>query len=57
MFLQVFVWDLKAAQGSPAAVKQLKHHKDAVVATGWSSDCSALVSCDKAGVVAFWQCS
>eukprot|EP00775_Hariotina_reticulata_P003175 gene3175-3453_t len=54
---QVFVWDLLAPAGSPAAVKQLKHHKEAVVAAGWSSNCSQLVTADKTGLVAFWQCT
>eukprot|EP00882_Tetradesmus_deserticola_P009279 GHRQ01009790.1.p1 GENE.GHRQ01009790.1~~GHRQ01009790.1.p1 ORF type:complete len:247 (+),score=100.18 GHRQ01009790.1:873-1613(+) len=53
---QVFVWDLQAAPGSAAAVRQLKHHKEAAVAAGWSSDCCQLVTADKAGGIAFWTC-
>jgi hypothetical protein len=37
-------------------VRTLKHHKEAVVAAGWSSNCCQLVSADKAGNIAFWQC-
>jgi hypothetical protein len=54
--LQVFVWDLQAAPGSAAAVRQLKHHKEAAVAAGWSSDCCQLVTADKGGGLAFWMC-
>lgn len=54
---QVVVWDLQAAPGSAPAVKHLKHHKEAAVAAGWSSNCSQLVTADKAGTVAFWQCT
>jgi len=56
----VFVWDLKVTtSGGGAApghteVRQLKHHKDPVVAAAWSSDSITMVSADKAGVVAFW---
>jgi hypothetical protein len=53
---QVFVWDMQAAPGSAAAVRQLKHHKEAAVAAGWSSDCCQLVTADKAGGIAFWTC-
>lgn len=52
---QIFVWDLKPQLGGSAAVKQLKHHKEAAVAAGWSSDCSQLVTADKTGCVAFWH--
>lgn len=54
--LQVFVWDLQAAPGSAAAVSQLKRHKEAAVAAGWSGNCCQLVTADKAGGVAFWNC-
>jgi hypothetical protein len=70
--LQVYVWDLKLQQqqtGTPTSVaaaataltahpvlRTLKHHKEPVVAAGWSSNCSQLVSADKAGNLAFWQC-
>lgn len=55
--LQVYVWDMQAAATSSASVRVLKHHKEAVVAAGWSSNCMTLVSCDKGGAVAFWQCT
>jgi hypothetical protein len=37
-------------------LRQLRHHKEAVVAAGWSSNCCQLVTADKAGGLAFWQC-
>ena len=52
----VVVWDT-AATSAAASMRMLRHHKDAVVACGWSTDCSVLVSADKSGAVAFWQCS
>jgi hypothetical protein len=65
----VYVWDLKppssgqqagggssgGASGAPRA-EVMRHHHEPVVAVGWSSDCAMLVSCDKGGGVAFWQC-
>jgi WD40 repeat protein len=45
-----------AGSSSPAGVTVLRYHKDAVVACAWSSDCSTLVTGDKAGQMAFWQC-
>lgn len=62
----VYVWDLHAGAaggssgggggGGVVRVDVLKHHKEPVVAAGWSSDCAMLVTADKAGGVAFWQC-
>lgn len=57
LLLQVFVWDLKAAPGSAATVTQLKHHKEAAVAAGWSNNCAQLVTADKTGGIAFWNCT
>lgn len=45
-----------AAMTAAPRVRQLRHHKEPVVAAGWSSNCSQLVTADKAGNVAFWQC-
>jgi WD40 repeat protein len=42
---------------APAGAAVLRHHRDAVVACAWSSDCTTLVSGDKAGQLAFWQCT
>jgi WD40 repeat protein len=44
-----------SAPGGAPVLRTLKHHKEAVVAAGWSSDCCQLVTADKAGVVAFWR--
>lgn len=68
---QVFVWDLKpqqsgppvtslaaaAALAVPPTVRVLRGaHKEPVVAAGWSSNCCQMVTADKGGYVAFWQC-
>lgn len=68
---QVYVWDLKPQQqvGAPTSVaaaaaaltaqpvvRQLRHHKEPVVAAAWSSNCCQLVTADKGGNLAFWQC-
>lgn len=53
----MFVWDVQGVQGGRAdAVRQLKHHKDAVVACGWATSGAAFFSADKVGAVALWQC-
>lgn len=57
--MQVYVWDLKPASALSSGstrVDILRHHEDAVVAVGWSHDCASLVTCDKSGTVAVWQC-
>lgn len=43
--------------GGTPPVTQLKGMKEQVAAVGWSYDCGTLVSTDKAGNVAFWQCA
>ncbi len=53
---QVYVWDLRGPASAPAKAEALRFHKETVVAAGFSSDCTTLVTADKAGVVAFWLC-
>lgn len=53
----VFVWDVQGVESERAdAIRQLKHHKDGVVACGWSPNGASFMTCDKQGVVASWQC-
>lgn len=61
----VYVWDAGAAAaggtgGAGACGREAaaltRGHKEAVVAVGWSGDCSLLVSGGKGGVLVFWQC-
>lgn len=43
--------------GGPPVTRLVTGGKEQVAAVGWSYDCGTLVTTDKAGAVAFWQCN